>query len=193
MTVEDLQETRPMFRRMAAAFVVLLIPLAAAAAPQERRDFQVLKDVANQVVTYSRFTVFDDVNIAVDQGIVTLTGKVTMPFKQKDIERRVAQVDGVKSVQNRITVLPLSRFDDDLRFQIARAIYGNPSFWSYAAMANPPIHIIVDNGRVTLTGVVSNELERTLARSIACSSPAFSVKSELKTDAEMRAVMEKIH
>ena len=48
-------------------------------------------------------------------------------------------------------MLPVSQFDDELRFRIARAIYGNSAFWNYAAMANPPIHIVVNRGRVTLT------------------------------------------
>jgi osmotically-inducible protein OsmY len=58
-------------------------------------------------------------------------------------------------------------------------------------MANPPIHIIVENGRVRLTGVVASEVERMLARSLATSFGAFSVTSELKTDAEMKALLDR--
>ena len=89
-------------------------------------------------------------------------------------------------------MLPVSIFDDELRFRIARAIYGNPSFWHYAAMANPPIHIVVENGNVTLTGVVNSNVERALARSLAVGFGAFSVTNDLKTDAEMKHLMEKI-
>jgi osmotically-inducible protein OsmY len=124
--------------------------------------------------------------------VVTLTGKVTMPFKKDEIAARVARVDGVQQVQNKLTVLPVSPFDDELRFRIARAIYRNPSFWHYAAMANPPIHIVVENGRVTLTGVVNSNVERMLARSLATSFGAFSVKNDLKTDAEMKDLLEKV-
>jgi hyperosmotically inducible periplasmic protein len=190
------QKDRPMVTKLAAAFVLLLVPLllppVASAAPQERRDSQIGQDVANQILSYGRFTVFDEVNIQVEQGIVRLSGKVTMPDKPDEIARRASRVDGVKSVENRITVLPLSPFDDDLRFQVARAIYGNPAFWSYASMANPPIHIIVEHGRVTLTGVVNSDMERSLARSLASRSSALSVKNELKTDAEVKADLERI-
>ncbi|HEX7485129.1 MAG TPA: BON domain-containing protein [Vicinamibacterales bacterium] len=161
-------------------------------AQQERKNFQVFKDIAQEVITYPRFTVFDDVSGSVDQGVVTLKGNVTMPFKVKEIEWRVARVAGVKQVRNEIHVLPVSFFDDDLRYQIARAIYGNPAFWQYAAMANPPIHIVVENGRVTLTGVVNNNVERMLARSLASSFGAFSIQTELKTDAEMQVLLEKL-
>jgi osmotically-inducible protein OsmY len=87
-------------------------------------------------------------------------------------------------------VLPVSLFDDELRYRIARAIYGNPSFWQYASMVNPPIHIVVERGHVTLTGVVQNNVDRMLARSLANSFGAFSVTNELRTDAEVRAAIE---
>jgi hyperosmotically inducible protein len=158
-----------------------------------RRDAQIFSDVARTVITYPRFTVFDDISGSVDHGVVTLTGKVTMPFKATDIAALVARVPGVTSVRNEIQTLPVSFFDDELRYRIARAIYGNSEFWQYASMANPPIHIIVENGQVTLTGVVNSNVERMLARSLASSFNAFSVTNELRTDAEMRALLDKLN
>ena len=156
-----------------------------------RKDLQVLRDVSREVRQYSRFTVFDDVSAAIDNGVVTLMGKVTMPFKKDEIAARVARVEGVTEVRNELGVLPVSPFDDELRYRIARAIYGNAAFWHYAAMANPPIHIVVEHGRVTLTGVVNSNVERMLARSLATTFGAFSVKNDLKTDAEMQMAMER--
>jgi len=86
----------------------------------------------------------------------------------------------------------VSTWDDELRFRIARAIYGNSSFWNYAAMANPPIHIVVKRGHVTLVGTVNNNVERMLARSLATGFGEFTVKNELKTDAEVRELLEKV-
>ena len=158
----------------------------------ERSNVQVLRDVSREVRQYSRFTVFDDVSAAIDGGVVTLMGKVTMPFKRDEIAARVARVDGVREVHNQLSVLPVSPFDDELRYRIARAIYGNSAFWHYAAMANPPIHIVVEHGRVTLTGVVNNNVERMLARSLATTFGAFSVKNDLRTDAEMQVALRQI-
>jgi hyperosmotically inducible periplasmic protein len=158
----------------------------------DRTNYSIFKDVADSVNRYTRFTVFDDVAANVDNGVVTLTGHVTMPYKRDDLEKRVAKVNGVASVQNKISVLPVSIFDDELRFRIARAIYGNSAFWHYAAMANPPIHIIVQNGKVTLTGVVNSNVERALARSLATGFGEFSVTNNLKTDAEMQQELEQI-
>jgi osmotically-inducible protein OsmY len=58
-------------------------------------------------------------------------------------------------------------------------------------MPNPPIHIIVEHGRVTLTGVVQSDVDRMLARSLATNFNAFSVTNNLKTDAEVRDQLEK--
>lgn len=176
---------------------VLLVTLfvgggAAQAQSAERKEFQVFQDVAQQVNRYVNFTVFDTVNASIDNGVVTLTGKVTMPYKVDDLSRRVSRVAGVTRVVNQIEVLPVSRFDDDLRLRIARAIYGNPSFWHYASMANPPIHIVVERGRVTLEGVVNSDVERMLARSLAIGFGEFSVDSRLKTDAEMAVALEQL-
>jgi hyperosmotically inducible protein len=155
-------------------------------------DHRIFKDASARVRTYTQFTIFDDVRASVDEGVVTLTGKVTMPYKRDDIEQRISRVNGVRQVVNRIDVLPVSNFDDELRHRIARKIYSNPSFWHYAAMANPPIHIVVDRGRVTLAGVVMSEVEKMLARSIATGSGALSVANELRTEAEAQAELERM-
>ena len=104
----------------------------------------------------------------------------------------MARVDGVTQVHDQITVLPVSGFDDALRVRIARAIYGNSNFWNYAIMPTPPIHIIVEHGRVTLTGVVQSDVDRALARSLATNFDALSVKNDLKTAAEARSELEHV-
>ena len=173
-------------RTIAAGVLVALLSLSSSALAQDRHDQRIANDIARQVNSYSRFTIFDDVNISVENGLVTLTGKVTMPYKKNDIARRVTDVNGVREVMNQIEVLPVSPFDEELRLRIARAIYGNPSFWTYAAMANPPIHIIVEHGKVTLTGVVNSNVERMLARSLATGWGELSVTNYLRTDAEVK-------
>jgi len=178
--------------RRAVTLLVAFVLCAAAASAQERKDLQVFRDISNQVNRYTQFTIFDNVSASVTQGQVVLEGWVTMPYKQDDIEKRVRSVAGVTAVENKIRVLPVSQFDDELRFRIARAIYGNSSFWNYAAMANPPIHIVVNGGRVTLAGVVQSNVERQLARSLASGFAAFEVKNELKTDDEVQAELERI-
>src|SRR5436190_18003102 len=110
---------------LAAALALSADIAGAAAAPIDRKDFQVFKDVATSVDRYTQFTIFDDVSASVKDGVVTLSGKVTMPYKRDDIEKRVAKVNGVVTVRDQITVLPVSHFDDEMRYRIARSIYGH--------------------------------------------------------------------
>lgn len=175
-----------------AGFALMTTVAFASTGDSDRKDLQVFNDISKSVTRYVHFTVFDNVDAAVKDGVVTLTGQVTMEFKRDDIERRVAKIDGVKQVRDQITVLPASQFDDQLRYRIARAIYSNPNFWNYAIAADPPIHVVVEHSRVTLTGVVMSEVDRAVARSIATGQfGVMSVTNNLKTEAEARDALEK--
>lgn len=180
-----------MFAKFVAAAIVMFAVTTPAWAA-DRENLELFREVQQQVLRYPQFTIFDSVHAEFDEGVVTLVGKVTMPYKRDEIARRVAKVNGVSEVRNQIEVLPVSQFDDELRFRIARAIYGNSSFWTYGSMVNPPIHIIVERGRVTLEGVVNNEGDRMIARSIAGSFGAFSLTNNLKTSAEAKAELERL-
>ena len=185
-----------MLRKLTAT-AALVIALGAfgftsPAAAANNENLQMFRAVQKQVLNYTHFTIFDSVNMQINEGTVTLTGWVTMPYKSTDIERRVSRVNGVTRVVNRIKELPVSQFDDDLRVRLARAIYGSPHFRGYGSMVNPPIHIIVEHGRVTLEGVVNNNVDRMIARSIASNFLAFDVKNELKTTQEAKEELEKL-
>ena len=173
-------------RLLLAAAIATALPPAALGQPVADEP-AVTAAVARAVTTYGRFTIFDDVTLEVDARHVTLRGKVTMPFKKEEIGRRAQAAAPGYTLTNDIDVLPASPHDDALRKRVARAIYGNAAFWRQAAMANPPIHIIVERGRVTLTGVVPTDVDRALARSLATGLGELSVTSTLKTDAEVEA------
>jgi len=167
--------------------IAILVAVSSTALAQDRRDVKLADEVGRTVAGYPRLTIFDDINATVENGAIVLSGSVTMPSKRSDLEQRIGRIDGVRSLRNDITVLPVSQFDDQLRYRVARAIYGNASFWNYAAMSNPPIHIIVENGHVTLAGVVSTNVDRMLARSLATGLGELSITNALKTDAEVQA------
>jgi len=168
----------------AVALLWLALAQRTPAAPlsQNDPDDQLAQSVVRSVNTYPRFTIFDEVSVQADAGVVTLTGKVTMPFKRDDIGKRVEALDGVKSLRNEIAVLSVSIEDDRLRQRIARAIYSNAAFWQYAAMPNPPIHIVVEGSHVKLTGVVFSEVDRMLALSLATGLGELSVTNCLRTE-----------
>src|SRR5262249_39560561 len=135
-----------MFRKLASMVAGTLLVASAASASvngAETKNLQLFNEVAKSVNHYAWFTIFDDVSASVKDGVVTLTGKVTMPYKSEDLAKRVAKVDGVTAVDNKIEVLPVSQFDDQLRVRIARTIYRNPFLQMYGLGPNPSIHVVV--------------------------------------------------
>jgi len=173
-----------MHARIVSTTLLLVLPFTVSAALAEGgRDGRLTDDIVRAVGTHPQLTIFDDVKAQVQDGVVTLTGKVTADYKRQDVGRIVGRMEGVRQLRNQIGVLPASPFDDELRYRASRAIYTNPAFWSYASMARPPIHVIVENGHVTLTGVVASDGERALARSLATGLGEVSVTSELRTEA----------
>ena len=174
------------FGGLAVGLTVGCVGLLAEHGIIDRADLQLARDASVALNRYTQLTIFDNVEIAVSGGFITLTGDVTMPHKREDIAKRVALVEGVRDVRNQIRVLPASTSDDQLRYQIARAIYDSPHFWHYALGPNPPIRIIVERGHVTLAGTVHNDTDRTIARSLAGQFPALSLTNKLKTSTELR-------
>ena len=148
-------------RLLAAA---LLVGAGVAGAANKPADVSVERQILHEIRMYPNYSIWDDVSFRVsDTGQVELSGAVNQPFKKSDIERLVQRVPGVTSVTDQIKVLPLSSFDDRLRIQVARAVYRDPVLSRYALEAVGPIHIIVENGHVTLAGVVSTEMEKNVA------------------------------
>jgi hyperosmotically inducible periplasmic protein len=146
-------------------------------------DQKLAERVADQMRRSTYFTVFDEVQIGVDNGIVTLTGFVTQPIKSDDLARRASHVDGVREFVNRLEVLPASLSDDRLRAIIANTLYRDPAFSNYASQAVPPVHIIVRNSSVLLTGVVNNEVERRQAENIVRHIPGIiGVQNALRVE-----------
>jgi hyperosmotically inducible periplasmic protein len=108
---------------------------------------------------------------------------VTRPSLKSDAENVVKRIEGVEQVVNQIEVLPLSPSDDRLRTRLYRAIYGHSALQTLSIRAVPPIHIIVQNGDVTLEGVVANEMQKNIAGMQARSvSGVFSVTNNLQPE-----------
>jgi hyperosmotically inducible protein len=127
------------------------------------------------------FGVFDNIAYKVDGYNVTLLGQVVRPSLKSDAENAVKHIEGVEKVDNQIEVLPPSPMDDRLRLELYRAIYGYPALEKYALGVQKPIRIIVNNGHVTLEGVVDNETDKNIAGLRAKGVPGtFSVTNNLQ-------------
>jgi osmotically-inducible protein OsmY len=129
------------------------------------------------------YTLFDNLQYKVQGSTVTLMGQVVRPNLKSDAGSAVKRVRGVETVDNQIKVLPLSPMDDRIRRAEYRAIYSKPSLQRYAMRSVPPIHIIVENGHVTLEGVVATQADKDVAGIAANGVPnVFSLTNNLRIE-----------
>jgi hyperosmotically inducible protein len=139
--------------------------------------------VRHELVMLPYYGIFDNLAYSVDGSTVTLYGQVTRPTLKSDAGRAVKRIEGVTEVVNKIEVLPLSPFDDRIRRAEYRAIFSFGGLYRYAMGANPSIHIIVDNGHVTLEGVVATQTDKNVANIRANGVPGvFSVTNNLQIE-----------
>ena len=145
---------------------------------------RVMKEVHHELVMLPFYGVFDNLLYKVSpDGTVTLLGEASRPTLKSDAERAVREIEGVERVDNQIKVLPVSPNDDRIRRATYRKIYGHSVLSQYQLRAVPPIHIVVDNGRVMLEGVVARQMEKQVAGMQANSvSGVFSVENNLRVE-----------
>jgi osmotically-inducible protein OsmY len=145
-------------------------------------DQTVVFQVRQRIAGYGFYTIFDSVEADVSDGTVLLSGWVLDTARSKAIVDLVARVPGVIEVMNLVQTLPVSPIDDELRYEIAGRIYDDPLFRVHADPLPAPIHIIVEHGRVTLTGIVDSDVQRHAAEQIACGVPGVvHVANRLET------------
>lgn len=177
-----------MRNRIGALFIVVILSAAAlaqtTALPRNGSSIgqqKMSREVLHELLMLPYYSVFDNLAFRVDGSTVTLLGQVVDPTLKKDAESSVKRVDGVSNVVNNIQVLPNSPMDDRIRRAEFRAIYGDEGLNKYGWGAVPSIHIIVNNGHVTLVGVVDNAGDKNIAEIRAKGVPdVFSVDNELQ-------------
>jgi hyperosmotically inducible protein len=175
-------------------FVLLATTLGLADKKQEHNDAftagptdetQLAKQIRHNLLMLPYYSVFTDLAFQLSpEGVVTLVGACPPepPWDIKsDAENVVKRIPGVKQVINQIKVLPMSDMDWQIRRAEAKAIYGDAQIGTrYGYQALPSVHIIVDNGHVTLEGVVDSQFDDTLIRTRANTVPnVFSVTDNL--------------
>lgn len=149
--------------------------------PAVEDDEDLAEDVAQALQRYPYYTIWDHIDGSINAGAVTLIGRVT-PERDKagEIFERVAKIRGVQDVQSSIETLTPSQGDQRLRSAIARRVFRSEHFQRFATMTNPPFHIVVDNGVVTVVGYVQGEIEkRELVRIVAQTQGVLRVEDQL--------------
>jgi osmotically-inducible protein OsmY len=70
-------------------------------------DEQLINEVRSRVNNYVFYTIFDIIQAGIDNGVVTLTGEVTQPYKAREISRMVSKLPGVRATKKRDQGPPL--------------------------------------------------------------------------------------
>lgn len=124
--------------------------------------------------------VFNAIGVTVHDGVATLGGHALGPVAEQSAVSLVSYTPGVKGVINQIRVDPVSPMDNGIRVRVYRAIYDFPSMRRYAMVPAKPIRISVQNGRVTLYGIVDSQMDKQIAYQRAMGvSNVFSVTNDL--------------
>jgi hyperosmotically inducible protein len=155
-----------------------LIQVAGPAIPDE-----VLWNKLVEKLEYDRVfrgNAFNAITISVHNGAVTLGGHALSYNSRDSAMALVSFYPGVKDVQDEIQVDPVSLFDNRIRIQVFRAVYGFPTLNRYAIDPGKPIRISVQNGHVELYGMVYSQADKDVAFLRANSvSGVFEVKNYL--------------
>ena len=172
--------------RISRTLILLFTISALAVASQNDPKFspkaqeRITKEVRHKLLMLPQFGTFDNIAFKLEGYDVILLGQVVDPTLRTDAEREAKKVEGVERVENRIEVLPTSPNDDRIRRAVFIAIYRYGPLQRYGIGSNRPIHIIVNNGHVTLIGMVDRESDKSLVGIRANGvEGVFSVQNDL--------------
>lgn len=168
-----------------ALTVVLATGLALAKSASANQPITTADQVRHEIAMLPYSSIWDwiEADLQAD-GTVVLRGEVLTPTLKSDAAFRLRRIESVKTVVDDIRVLPASRFDNEIRVAVYRALFNwNSTLFRYSMGVNPSIHILVENGRVTLKGAVSSAMDKQIAGMAANRiSGVFSVDNQLEVE-----------
>jgi len=129
----------------------------------------------------SYYTIFDYVEAeAQPDGTVVLSGWADSPSHVSEFEKLAENVPGVTQIRSRLSVIFPEDPDRILRDRAAQIIYTQPTLMSFRQQRGP-IHILAQNGTITLVGTVGSPGEKeSIGMLIRNNTGALAVDNELE-------------
>lgn len=118
-----------------------------------RTDFELAK-AARDALARDVLVAKERVTLAVIKGVITLEGSAHSLREREETEEAVYRLAGVRGVRNKITVKPARENRADLQKAIEEAIQ------RCAEDEAEHVKVKLTNGKVTLTGRISSEIEK---------------------------------
>ena len=115
------------------------------------------KDIAESVAKMIESNIMladENIDITIDNGIVTLSGQVSWEYQRRSAERSVEHLKGVITVVNRVQIVSPTAIEHDVREQIRQALMRN------AMVDAGKVQIDFDHGHVRLHGTVDSLHEK---------------------------------
>jgi len=143
----------------------------------EKDDNEIATAVLNALKS-NRDIPFDKIQVEVENGHVTLDGKLEWNHQKEAAQKSVSNIDGIKVLTNNIKI-ETDNTDDIEKAEIERAIERN---W---AMNNQEVQVAVSGNKVTLNGTVHSFYQKEVAERMAWNAPGvWTVSNELIIDAK---------
>ena len=174
-----MRKLQVLFTFLSLALTVVIATGSVNAQEKYRPAKSIEQQVYKKLRGLSNYGVFDFIEAQVQGDTVVLTGKTHSLGIKSEAASEMKDIPGVRNVVNNIDQLPPSPFDDRLRQSLLRSM-SNGGLSRYLWERHPDMHIIVENGRVTLEGYVSNNGDRDRANVYANGvSGVFGVQNNL--------------